>query len=77
MSHRLDAATLRAVAEQRGDRTDNQIAQRAGLPKATLSRLINGIGEPTVTTVMRLARCYAVSVESLLRETNPDLAMSA
>lgn len=68
MSHRLNAEKLRAAAALVGDVTDYRIAKRAGIPRATLSRLVNGQGEPTITTLMLLATCYGVSVETLIRD---------
>jgi len=66
MSHRLNAASLREAAARAGDTTDYQIAKRSGLARATLSRLVNGRVEPSVTNLMRLASCYRVSAESLI-----------
>jgi len=77
MSHRLNTIKLREVAAREGDLTDYQIARRSGLPRATLSRLVNGIGEPTISTLMRLSACYRVPVEALVREVGLDIALSA
>jgi transcriptional regulator with XRE-family HTH domain len=74
MSHRLHATNLREAAERYGDFSDYRISKRAGIPRATLSRLVNGQGEPTITTLMRLAACYRMTVESLVRETETSVA---
>jgi transcriptional regulator with XRE-family HTH domain len=74
VSHRLHTTNLREVAAQNGDLTDYRIAQRAGIPRATLSRLVNGQGEPTISTLMRLAACYRMSIESLVREADTPVA---
>lgn len=77
MSHRLHTTNLRAAAARNGDLSDYRIAQRAGIPRATLSRLVNGQGEPTISTLMRLATCYRMSIESLVREVETETAAAA
>ncbi|MEU4296379.1 MULTISPECIES: helix-turn-helix domain-containing protein [Kitasatospora] len=77
MAHRLNADSLRKVAARAGDTTDYRIAKRSGLARATLSRLVNGRVEPSVTNVMRLATCYGVTVESLLRPFDSPANLAA
>lgn len=74
MSHRLHAANLREVAARAGDTTDYRIAKRSGVPSATLSRLVNGQVEPTITNLMRLAACYGMSIEALIRTSDTAIA---
>jgi transcriptional regulator with XRE-family HTH domain len=77
MAHQLNAIALRKVAAKLGDETDYRIAKRSGVARATLSRLVNGQGEPSITTLMRLAACYRVSVESLVYEPSLTPALAA
>ncbi|MGA5820853.1 helix-turn-helix domain-containing protein [Kitasatospora sp. NPDC094028] len=77
MAHRLDADSLRKAAARAGDTTDYRIAKRSGLARATLSRLVNGRVEPSVTNIMRLANCYGVTVESLLRPIDAEAVLVA
>ncbi|MFE2407087.1 helix-turn-helix domain-containing protein [Kitasatospora sp. NPDC059408] len=73
----MNARSLREAAALAGDTTDYRIAKRSGLARATLSRLVNGRVEPSVTNVMRLAKCYGVTVESLLRPVDVNAAVAA
>jgi transcriptional regulator with XRE-family HTH domain len=77
MAHRLNAESLRSAASALGDRTDLSIAKRAGLPRATLSRLVNGHVEPTLTNLVRLASCYGLTIESLIREADAAQPIAA
>lgn len=77
MSHRLHVSNLRKAAAQEGDLTDYRIAKRSGIPRATLSRLVNGQGEPTITTLMLLATCYGMTIESLVRKAEAPMATAA
>jgi transcriptional regulator with XRE-family HTH domain len=77
MSHRLNAENLRLAAARAGDLTDYRIAKRSGVPRATLSRLVNGQGEPTISSLMLLATCYRVSIESLVRKAEAATAAAA
>ncbi|OKI16601.1 helix-turn-helix transcriptional regulator [Streptomyces sp. CB03911] len=77
MAHQLNATALRNVAEKLGDKTDYRISKRSGVARATLSRLVNGQGEPSIGTLMRLAACYRVSVESLVYEPSLTPALAA
>lgn len=65
MSHRLHVANLRAAAARSGDTSDAKIARRAGLGTATISRLVNHLHEPTLTTISKLAAAYDLTVEQL------------
>lgn len=76
MSHRLHVANLRAAATQAGDTSDAQIARRAGIGKATLSRLVNHTTEPTLTTIRKIAAAYGLTVDDLVDE-QPTLARVA
>lgn len=77
MSHRLNVENLREAAARKGDITDYRIAKRSSIPKTTLSRLVNGQGEPTITTLMLLATCYGMTIESLVRRTDAPMATAA
>lgn len=77
MSHRLHAANLREVAAKAGDTTDYQIAKRSGISRPTLSRLVNGHVEPSITNLLKLSRCYGMTVESLIRTVDAEVLLAA
>lgn len=77
MSHRLNAEHLRQIAAKHGDFNDARIAKRSGVHRATLHRLANGRGEPTIGVLMMLANTYDIQVESLVRSADEAPALAA
>lgn len=65
----LDVPALKRIAAARGDRTCYAIAKRAGVSQQTVKRLLDGIAEPSMRTLCRLATAYAVSVADLLTDS--------
>jgi transcriptional regulator with XRE-family HTH domain len=64
-------AQIRRRREQRG-MTGSELARRAGLSKATLSKLEAGLGNPTVETLDALAIALRIPLTDLLtRDTDP------
>ncbi|MHA6764805.1 helix-turn-helix domain-containing protein [Streptacidiphilus sp. PAMC 29251] len=61
----INVAKLREVAASMGDKTDYSIHKRTGLPKSTISRLFNGIGEPKLSTVDKLGEPYGLKRDDL------------
>lgn len=46
--------------------TQNQLAQRAGVPRATLAHLETGGGNPTLLVLLRIAGALGVTIEELI-----------
>lgn len=65
MPQRLNVAKLRQIAAEHGDTSDADICRRAGIGKATLSRLVNRLAQPMLTTIGKLATAYSVTVDEL------------
>ncbi len=57
----FDADRFRTVAEEHGDRTVEQIAQRTGLNVGLISRLLTGKRQPTFSTAIQAADAYCRS----------------
>lgn len=72
MPQRLNVAKLRQIAADHGDHSDADICRRAGIGKATLSRLVNRLAQPMLATIGKLADAYNIKVDDLV-ETD-DLA---
>lgn len=62
ISHRL-----KALRKQHGLSLE-QLATRAGLTKSYLSKLERGLAEPSISTVLKLAQSYDISVGQLIGE---------
>jgi transcriptional regulator with XRE-family HTH domain len=56
---------LRAAREERGD-TLSGVSRATGIAPSTLSRVENGRRPPTLDLLLRLARAYGVSLDSLV-----------
>lgn len=69
------AASLRA-ARERSELTLEELASRAGLSKAHLSRLESGERQPSVAALLTLARTLGVPVSQLLGEAADDGALA-
>jgi XRE family transcriptional regulator, regulator of sulfur utilization len=59
------ARNLRALREAQG-LTQNQLAERAGVPRATLAHLETGGGNPTLLVTIRIASALNVTIEELI-----------
>jgi transcriptional regulator with XRE-family HTH domain len=59
------AANLRQLRDVQG-LTQRTLAQRAGVPRATLAHLETGGGNPTLQVVVRLATALSVKVDELI-----------
>ena len=46
-----------------------ELAQRAGLTKSYLSKLERGLSQPSIATVLKLAKAFGVSSDKLLSQT--------
>ena len=47
------------------DMSQKELADKVGLSEVTLSRYVNGVREPRVTTVIRIAKALECKVEDL------------
>lgn len=48
--------------------SQSAVAKETGLPIGSINRYINGIGEPSQATILKIAKCYDVSVAWLRGE---------
>ncbi|MFJ1528194.1 helix-turn-helix domain-containing protein [Streptomyces mirabilis] len=64
---RLHANRLRDKAREVGDESNYAIAQRAGVPESTLSRLLTGRTTPSADTLVALSDAYGITVDDLLQ----------
>ena len=54
------------------DKTTRELARLAGLHASQISRLENGLADPKVSTVVRVARALQVTVAQLIEGTAPS-----
>ncbi|MBO0872249.1 MAG: helix-turn-helix transcriptional regulator [Pseudonocardia sp.] len=73
---RAVAANLRALRAHRGWSQD-QLAQRSGVSKGVLVALEADRGNPSLTTLCRLADAFAVSLTQLVDVQRPSMLRSA
>lgn len=59
------ARNLRALRDAQG-LTQQRLAERAGVPRATLATVESGEGNPTLAVLVRLASALNVSIEELI-----------
>src|SRR5262245_43221314 len=59
------ARNLRALREAQS-LTQNQLSDRAGVPRATLAHLETGAGNPTLLVMIRIATALNVTTEELI-----------
>lgn len=59
------AANVRALREARG-KTQQQLASRVGLPRATWAHLEGGGANPTLAVLVKVARALGVTLEELV-----------
>ncbi|WP_234481838.1 MULTISPECIES: helix-turn-helix domain-containing protein [unclassified Streptomyces] len=69
---RLHASCLRERAAEVGDESNYAIAQRAGVPESTLSRLLAGRTTPSTDTLVALSDAYGIAVDDLLKRPEKD-----
>lgn len=65
-TYRLRSALLREAAKAKGDTSSYAIAKRAGLAESTLSRMHTGKSQPSMRSLLKLARTYGVEVAELV-----------
>lgn len=71
MAEPIDTAPLNLARNLRTLRdgqslTQNQLATRAGIPRATLAHLETGAGNPTLLVLIRIASALNVTIEELI-----------
>ncbi|MFD8076688.1 helix-turn-helix domain-containing protein [Streptomyces sp. NPDC059718] len=59
---------LRAAREKRGD-TLSEVSRATGIASSTLSRIENGLRKPNLELLLRLAKAYGVSLDTLAGTT--------
>lgn len=65
------AENVKSLREARGF-TQAQLAQRAGVPRATLSLLESGVANPTLSVVLRVCQALEVRLEEVLESRAPS-----
>lgn len=58
----------KALREQRGE-SQEAVARRADIATATYSRIENGLNEPSLATLVKLAAALQVSIDDLVGHT--------
>ncbi len=58
-------------ARERAFLTQEELVERTGLTKASISRIENGLHEPRIKTVRKLAEALGVDPASLIDEVRP------
>jgi transcriptional regulator with XRE-family HTH domain len=66
----LHGTTVKAHAEQAGDRTHAQIARRLNLTQSTVSRLLAGVTAPSLPTLLAIKAAYGVPLDDLVVDDN-------
>jgi transcriptional regulator with XRE-family HTH domain len=66
------AENLRRRREQQ-DLTQQELAERSGVPRPTLAHLESGQGNPTLSVLSRVARALDVGIEALVSAPQPVL----
>ncbi|MFD3917191.1 helix-turn-helix domain-containing protein [Streptomyces sp. NPDC058603] len=69
MTHRLRTDMLRSAARELGDETGYAIAQRTGIAETTVSRLLRGVTQPGVKTLLIFRRVYGIPLDESVEET--------
>jgi transcriptional regulator with XRE-family HTH domain len=59
----IDVIKLRTAAAQLGDHSDYLIAKRTGVPASSISRIVNGQGDPKISALQRLGAPYGLSLK--------------
>jgi transcriptional regulator with XRE-family HTH domain len=58
----MDAASMLAMARRRAQLSQRELARRAGVPQATISRIENRVVSPTIDTLDRLIRACGMQL---------------
>ncbi len=64
----------RRVRRLRGPLTQLELAARARMPRSALAKIELGLREPTVSTIVKLARALRVAPGQLFEEARPRAA---
>ena len=67
------AKAISAIRGQHG-LTQQQLADMAGVPRATLANMESDGGNPTITTVIKIANALGVTVGDLVEKTQLTVA---
>jgi transcriptional regulator with XRE-family HTH domain len=59
------SARAKALREQRGE-SQEAVARRADIATATYSRIENGLNEPSLSTLVKIATALEVSLDELV-----------
>ena len=64
---RIDLEAL-YIAIAKSKNTQRSIAEKAGLDKSHLSKIMNGITTPTAKTVMKISEALEIPIETIIKE---------
>ena len=67
------AANLRRLRERR-QLTQQDLAERSGVPRPTLAHLESGEANPTLSVLVRVAEALGTSIEELIGRVEPAIA---
>lgn len=59
----MDAAAMLSMARRRAGLSQRELARRAGVPQATISRIENAVVSPTVDTLEPLIRACGMELQ--------------
>ncbi len=68
------AANLRRLRERR-KLTQQELAERSGVPRPTLAHLESGEANPTLSVLVRVAEALGTSIEDLIGRIEPAITM--
>jgi transcriptional regulator with XRE-family HTH domain len=68
------AANLRRLRERR-QLTQQDLAERSGVPRPTLAHLESGDANPTLSVLVRVAEALGTSIEELIGRVEPAVAL--
>lgn len=71
MTIAFDAAQLREIANSKGDKTLEQIAETTGVDIGLLSRVFTGQRQPRFATAVKLAHAYGINMPLAKRVQEP------
>jgi transcriptional regulator with XRE-family HTH domain len=60
----MDAATMLGIARRRAQLSQRELARRAGIPQATISRIENRVVSPTLDTLEPLVRACGMEIRA-------------
>ena len=70
---RLTGERIKALVVRRGYASVELFAHENGIPKSTLSELLNGKNDPKLTTLAKICAGLEMSLSELLRDSEIDL----